>query len=119
MIEDVSLYVMALFYIAAGINHFKSRKYYIQIIPPWLPFPKALNYTSGAAEIILGTMLFPLATRNFAAWGIIVLLILVFPANVQMMLNYKRRHNPKLWLTILRLPLQLGLIWWAWLYTKH
>ena len=109
---------MACLYIAAGIYHFICPKFYTRIMPRWLPMHLQLVYISGAFEIILGLLLFPIATRVVAAWGIIALLIAVFPANIQMMLNYRRRHNPYLWITILRLPLQLLLIWWAWQYTK-
>lgn len=54
-----------------------------------------------------------------AAWGIVLLLIAVFPANVQMMLNYKAQSNPFLWLSVLRLPLQGLLIWWAFQYATQ
>jgi uncharacterized membrane protein len=70
-------------------------------------------------EIVLAVFLIPAATRVYAAAGIILLLILIFPANIQMMINFYRRHNPYLWITILRLPLQPVLVWWAWLYTHY
>jgi uncharacterized membrane protein len=60
--------------------------------------------------------LIPDATRSIAAWLIIALLIAIFPANIQMSINFKRKNNPYFWITIVRLPLQLLLIWWAWLY---
>lgn len=53
-----------------------------------------------------------------AACGIILLLIAVFPANVQMMINYREQRNPHLWITVVRLPLQLLLIYWAYLYAR-
>jgi len=46
------------------------------------------------------------------------LLIAVFPANIKMCVDYYNGHKPYFWLTVLRLPLQLVLVWWAWLYTK-
>lgn len=82
-------------------------------MPPWMPYHLQLVYISGIAEIILGILVCFSTTRVFAAWGIIALLIAVFPANVQMMLNYQLQHHPYTWVTILRLPLQLVLIWWA------
>jgi uncharacterized membrane protein len=45
-------------------------------------------------------------------------LIAVFPANIQMTINYANEHNPDLWISIVRLPIQILLIWWAWVYTK-
>ncbi|MEO5906613.1 MAG: hypothetical protein ABIQ11_07800 [Saprospiraceae bacterium] len=53
-----------------------------------------------------------------AAWAIILLLIAVFPANVQMLVNYLQEDNARLWLAIIRLPMQIILIWWAYKFTK-
>lgn len=114
----ILLYLMALLYVAAGVYHFVRPKFYMKIMPPWLPWHLELVYVSGAIEIILGLLLLPVATRSLAAWGIIILLIAVFPANIQMAINYWHKNNPYLWIAILRLPLQFLLIWWAWQYTK-
>jgi uncharacterized membrane protein len=115
----VLLYIMGLLYIAAGTLHFVKSKMYVRIMPPWIGWQLQLVYISGACEILLGLLLFPESTRSFAAWGIIALLIAVFPANIQMTINYFHYNNPIKWLTVVRLPLQLLLIWWAWLYTKN
>ncbi|MEO7982917.1 MAG: DoxX family protein [Bacteroidota bacterium] len=117
--KRISLYSMTILYVIAGINHFLNPFFYKSIMPAWLPLHMLLIYTSGAAEIILGLLLVPGKTRNLAAWGIIVLLIAVFPANLQMMLNYRVQHNPNLWIAILRLPLQLLLIGWAYSFVKN
>ncbi|MES1221727.1 MAG: DoxX family protein [Bacteroidota bacterium] len=117
MMQTTWVYIMGLFYILAGIYHFVRPKFYTRIMPSWIPLHLQIVYISGACEITLGLLLFPLVTRSVAAWGIIVLLIAIFPANIQMMLNFRRRKNPYLWITIVRLPLQVLLIWWAWLYT--
>jgi uncharacterized membrane protein len=109
---------MAIFYVAAGINHFVNPEFYKKIMPPWLPRHLSLIYISGMAEIILGVLLYPAQIRKWAAWGIIILLVAVFPANIQMMLNYREQQNPYLWVAILRLPLQFLLIWWAYQFTK-
>lgn len=114
----IALYIMAILYIGAGVYHFISPEFYKKIMPPWLPYHLLLIYVSGFFEIVLGALLFFEPTRAAAAWGIIALLIAVFPANVQMLLNFIRSHHPYTWVAILRLPLQLILIWWAWLYTK-
>ena len=116
--KKISLYLMAGLYVLAGANHFFNPLFYKKIMPPWLPCHYLLIYISGAAEIVLGLLLLPAPTRKLAAWGIIILLVAVFPANVQMLLNYREEQNPNWWLTILRLPLQLVLIWWAYLFTK-
>jgi len=87
------------------------------MIPPYLPAPKALNIISGLAEIVLGILLCIPETSAYAAWGIIALLITIFPANVYMLRDKKAGMGVPKWILILRLPLQLVLIWWAWLYT--
>ncbi len=112
------LYLMAILYMIAGVIHFLHPAQYVAIMPPWLPYPLALVYISGACESVFGLLLIPAATRRIGAWLIIALLIAIFPANIQMMLNYRHAHNPELWATILRLPLQGLLIWWAWVYTR-
>ena len=110
------LYLMAVLYIAAGVNHFWHTAMYQSIMPPYLPWPLQLVYISGVFEILFGLLLLPKPTRRLAAAGIIFLLVAVFPANVQMAVNYAREHNPHLWVAILRLPLQGVLVWWAWGY---
>ncbi len=87
-------------------------------MPPWIGHHEALVIISGVCEILLAVLLLPEKTRRFAAWGIIVLLIAIFPANIQMMINYLNEHNPKLWISIVRLPIQILLIGWAYNFTK-
>jgi uncharacterized membrane protein len=115
--KQIALYIMSLLYTAAGIYHFVKPRMYMHIMPAWLPAHLQLVYISGAAEIVLGLLLIPAATRALAAWGIILLLVAVFPANIQMMLYYYKTGHPMRWVTVARLPLQAVLIWWAWLYT--
>jgi uncharacterized membrane protein len=118
MLNTLSLYLMAALYFLAGINHFINPGSYIKIMPPWLPFHRELVVVSGALEIGLALLLLPSFSRKMAAWGIILLLIAVFPANIQMSVNYYKENSPQLWITLLRLPLQLLLIWWAYKFTK-
>lgn len=87
-------------------------------MPSWIPWQQELVYISGVIEIILGILLLVPTIRHYAAWGIIFLLIAIFPANIQMALNYLNIYHPATWLAILRLPLQFLLIWLAWLFTK-
>ena len=110
---------MAVLYIAAGINHFVHPDMYITIMPPWLPYHAALVLISGICEVVFGLMLLLPTTRKMAAWLIIVMLIAIFPANIQMMLHYMDENNPRLWMAVVRLPLQVLLIWWAYGFTKE
>lgn len=109
---------MSLLYIVAGINHFLHPLFYEQIIPAFIPWHRPVIFITGIIDILLGILLIPLSTRRPAAWGIIILLIAIFPANINMMLNYYNEQDPALWVTILRLPLQIILIWWAYSFTK-
>lgn len=117
--KKILLYVMSVFYILAGINHFISTQRYASIMPPWLPGHYALVYISGALEILYGLLLLPRATRQLSALLIISLLIAVFPANVQMAVNYYRENNPYFWLAMVRLPMQFALIYWAYGYVNR
>lgn len=112
------LYFMSILYIVAGINHFIHPKFYLRIIPDWIPNHGLVNYASGACEIIFAILLIPAMTRSIAAWLIIALLIAVFPANIKMCIDYYNHSNSYFWITVIRLPLQFLLIWWAWIYTK-
>jgi len=110
---------MAVFYILAGNSHFFITDYYLAIMPPKIPYHLQLVYISGICEIIIGLLLFPISTRRLAAWMLIAFLVAVFPANIQMTINYSNENNPQLWVSIVRLPVQFLLIWWAWIYTKQ
>lgn len=111
---------MALFYVVAGINHFVHPEMYVSIMPRFLPESsyRPLVVISGIFEAVFGFLLILPATRNIAAWGIIALLIVIFPANIQMTIDFTRQHNPYTWLTWLRIPLQALLIWWAFTFTR-
>jgi uncharacterized membrane protein len=116
--KKAGLYLQAGFYVLAGINHFWHPVFYKQIMPPWLPWHYPIIYFSGFCEIALGLLFLPGRTRKTAAWLIILLLIAIFPANIQMMLNSLQHHRPDSCWTIIRLPIQFLLIGWAYFYTK-
>lgn len=112
------LYLMALLYVLAGLNHFRKPRMYVKIIPPNFPKPELLNKISGFVEIVLGILLcFPPFTK-FAACGIIALLIAVFPANLYMYQNPKAGFGLPKYMLFLRLPLQALLMIWACLYIR-
>ena len=104
--------------IVAGLNHFRMPALYVAMIPSWLPAPSALNIISGVAEILGGLgLLAPWpAVRRTASWGLIALLLAVFPANINMAVHnlpLGDNHVPA-WTLWARLPLQAILIAWAW-----
>ena len=109
------LYLAAVLYIGAGILHFRSTASYLKIMPPYVPWPLAMVYLSGAAEIAGGVGLLIPRARRTAAWGLVALLIAVFPANLHMAIHHIQigaSHLPE-WIAWARLPLQGVLIWWV------
>jgi uncharacterized membrane protein len=115
--ERTGLILLSILFILAGIYHFINPRLYKKIIPPLVPYPLFVVAFSGAAEIILGFGLLFRTTQIYSAWGLILLLIAVFPSNIYMAFSNRFNAIPR-WMRILRLPLQFVLIWWAWLYTK-
>ena len=103
----------AVLFVGAGLNHFRNPGFYVSIIPPSFPSPRLLVFVSGVAEIAGGLGLLVRPLRRAAGWGLIVLLIAVFPANVYMALQPERFRLPP-WLAWVRLPLQGVLMAWVW-----
>ncbi|AEU35187.1 DoxX family protein [Granulicella mallensis] len=112
------LIVMGVFYVAAGTAHFIATRVYESIMPAYLPAHHELVLLSGVAEIAGGLGVLIPRTRQAAAWGIVLLLVAVMPANVWMAQHPELYTNIPRWVIWFRLPLQLPLIWWAWLYTR-
>ncbi len=110
--------LMGLVYVVAGVNHFLSPGMYEGIMPDYLPAHHELVLLSGAAEIAGGLFVLVPATRRAAAWGLVVLLVAVMPANVWMVQHPERYPGIPIWVLWVRLPLQGVLIWWAWRYTR-
>jgi uncharacterized membrane protein len=114
-LQLVSLYSMAAIYIIAGVCHFITPKFYLKITPKWVPFPEYVNVLVGVIEIVLGLAVLFTFTRQYAAIGIIALLVAVFPANVYHFKKAKRKQKQVL-ITFLRLPIQALLIYWAYTF---
>ena len=117
MIKLILRVVLTLFFVLAGINHFRQTGFYLRMMPPYVPWHLAMVQVSGVAEILLALLLLIPAASRTAAWGLIALLIAVFPANLQMALHPETfpEFSPRaLWL---RLPLQAVLIAWAYWFT--
>lgn len=115
--------IMGVAYMVAGLVHFLFTPAYSRIVPSYLPAHRTLVLISGAAEVAGGLgLLVPEnragQPRRAAAWGIVLLLLAVFPANITLVAEHSRFPSVPLWAAWLRLPLQLPLLWWAWLYTR-
>ena len=110
---EISKYIFSALLITAGILHFVIPKFYRKTMPDYLPAHQLLIVLSGIAEVVCGLLLLFSKTQTAGAYLSIALLIAVFPANIEMSRKYYVRKKSGFWLTILRLPLQVVLIWWA------
>ena len=120
--KRVLLYLLAVFYTLAGVMHLLRPDYYLPMMPPYLPWHAELVWLSGVAELALGLAVLVPALRMLAAWGIILLLVAVFPANVHIALHNVPVFGAKEGAGIgnwIRLPVQGLLIAWAWWYTRE
>jgi uncharacterized membrane protein len=110
------LYLMAAIYVLAGIMHFIKPKIYLRVMPNYLPNHKELVYVSGLAEIVLGISLSFPALRVLSIYGIIAMLIVFLLVHFYMLSGEKAAAGFPKWLLLLRIPLQFGLMYWAWMY---
>ena len=117
-IRLLSRYALALLFVLAGVWHFVHPATYLAIMPPQLPQPLALVYLSEVFEIMGGLGLLPRRTRRFAGWGLLALLVAVFPANIYMALIHEQLGIAG-WVAWARLPLQLPLLWWVWRVSRQ
>lgn len=111
-------YLMALLYIAAGVNHFINPGFYTNIMPPYIPWHGFWVAASGVAEILLGVLLLIPATSALAAWGIVAMLVVFFVVHVHMLLNPQMFPGVPYTGLVARLLFQFVLIAWAWWYTR-
>jgi uncharacterized membrane protein len=102
---------VALFFIYAGYAHFTKARFFYKITPPLLQqWKEPINVIVGVSEIAGGVGLLLPFSQAWAAWGIIALLIAVFPANIYMLTSKGAGRGINIWFLWLRLPLQFALI---------
>lgn len=115
--KSISKFILAIFMIGAGTMHFVNPEFYLKIMPPYLPFHEELVLISGVCEILLGILLLIPKCSHLAAWGIIALLIAVFPANIYLYQHQEILPASPL-IHLLRLPLQGVFVLWAYWHTR-
>ena len=106
------------FFVVAGANHFVNPDFYVRIMPPYLPAHLALVYLSGVFEILGGVLVLVLRVRALAGWGVVVLLLAIFPANVHMALSPELFPDTSAFALYARLPFQALFITWAYWATR-
>lgn len=116
VLREFFRWLASVLFILAGINHFLHPHFYERIVPPGFPSPQFLVLVSGLAEIVGGLGVLMGRLRRLAGWGLLVLLILIFPANIYMALH-PQRFEISPWILWTRLPLQAVLMAWVWWVT--
>ena len=116
VLRMISRWLLATLFIVAGVLHFVRVEAFVNIVPPYLPAPILLVYISGVFEIMGGLGLLIPNFRKLASWGLILLLIAVFPANLYMATDSQAFVDKgiPLWALYWRLPIQALLILWVW-----
>lgn len=113
---EIHRYIIAGLFVLTGLLHFIRPQFFVHIMPDYIPYHLAMVYISGVAEILGGIGILVSQTQTYAAWGLILLLLAVFPANVNMTLEAVQEQGYRSWwttATILRLPLQFVFIYWV------
>ena len=114
-IKILSIYIMGIFYIMVGIKHFQDPSWFVQIVPPILPYKYELVYISGFFEILLGILLMIPKFQSIAAKGLMALLICVYPANIYLAQTNGAALGISPFIAWGRLPFQfvfIGLAYW-------
>ena len=117
----LTIYVMSFMYIFIGIRHFTDPRYFLDIVPPQLPFKLFLVYLTGLIEIVGGVAILLPKTRKAGAYLLIFLLVSVFPANIYLYIS----ETPQNLLGIskmdalIRMPFQIPLILLAFWHSKE
>ncbi len=109
---------LSVFWVVAGVNHFVSPDFYVPMMPPYLPAHLELVYLSGVFEILGGVFVLIPRTRALAGWGLIALLMAIFPANVHMALSPELFPDTSAFALYARLPFQALFITWAYWATR-
>lgn len=112
-------YPLAAFFVFMGVMHFVAADLFVAVMPSYVPYHLEMVWLSGVLEIALGLLVLPERTRPWAGWALVLLLIAVFPANVNMALHdVPPESPPPRWLMWARLPFQPVLMAWAWWVTR-
>lgn len=114
----LALLALAAFFVVAGANHFVKPGLYMGIMPPYLPAQLELVYLSGLLEILGGLAVLIPGIRTRAGWGLILLLLAIYPANLHMAVHPELFPDIPAIALYVRMPLQVLLIAWAYWATR-
>ena len=116
--KTIALLGLAAFFINVGVDHFLNPEFYLNIMPDYLPLHLEAVYISGLFEIVGGVCVLIPRLRSAAGWGLVALLIVVYPANIHMALNPELFPEIALSLLYTRLLFQFIFIYWAYSATR-
>jgi len=114
--QRIVLILVAAQFTWVGVAHFTDPDFFVAIMPPYLPLHLELVYLSGVFEILGGVGILVSRTRRFAGWGLLALLVAVYPANIHMAMNPELFPDMSPAMLYARLPFQFvfaGLVWFA------
>ena len=120
--KTLFIYVMGIGYIWVGVQHFIDTSFFLKIMPPSFPLHKESVYVSGVLEILFGSVIIIKKTRFYASWGIILLLIAVYPANIYLAFSDDAQQAigvSSFFASWIRLPIQFALIALAYFSSKN
>ena len=116
--KKMILFGLAMFFIFFGIDHFINPEFYLSIMPPKFPFHLEAVYISGFFEVLGGVGVLVSKFRKIAGWGLVALLVAVYPANIYMALNADAFMSISIELLYFRLALQFLFFYWAYIVTS-
>ena len=116
--RKIFLLGLAGFFLNVGIDHFINPEFYLAIMPPSFPLHAEAVYISGFFEILGGVCLLVPRLRKIAGWGLVALLICVYPANIYMAITPEAFPEIPLSLLYFRLALQFLFFYWAYSVTR-
>ncbi|MFT4674116.1 MAG: putative membrane protein [Saprospiraceae bacterium] len=109
-------YLLGLMFVIAGANHFRTPNIYERIMPPYIPSPSFMVLLSGITEMVAGFLVLNPQTQILGAWSIIAQLVVFLSVHIHMLQNKEASLKLPKWVLILRIPLQFGMMYWAYQY---
>lgn len=116
--KKLVLFGLAAFFINVGVDHFVNPDFYLNIMPPSFPLHAEAVYISGFFEVVGGISLLIPRLRKIAGWGLVALLIAVYPANIYMAITPQAFPDIPVTLLYVRLAFQFVFFYWAYSVTR-
>ena len=116
--KKLVLFGLSAFFINVGVDHFVNPDFYLNIMPPSFPLHAEAVYISGFFEVVGGISLLIPRLRKIAGWGLVALLIAVYPANIYMAITPQAFPDIPVTLLYVRLAFQFVFFYWAYSVTR-